>query len=80
MPRVPALPVAACLALSALTLTAGGASAANGELGGGFIELLMTGSAGPTRFVARPAMSRHFLCSGLALIFSSSRRSRIHRT
>jgi lipoprotein-anchoring transpeptidase ErfK/SrfK len=57
MPRVPALPVAACLALSALTLTAGGASAANGELGGGFIELLMTGSAGPTRFVARPAMS-----------------------
>jgi lipoprotein-anchoring transpeptidase ErfK/SrfK len=57
MPRVPALPVAACLALSVLTLTAGGASAANGELGGGFIELLMTGSAGPTRFVARPAMS-----------------------
>jgi len=57
MRRVPALPIAACLALSALTLTAGGAAAANGELGGGFIELLMTGSAGPTRFAARPAMS-----------------------
>ena len=51
MRRVPALPVAACLAFSALALTAGAAAAANGELGGGFIELLMTGSAGPTRFV-----------------------------
>ncbi len=51
MRRVPALPVAACLAFSALALSAGAAAAANGELGGGFIELLMTGSAGPTRFV-----------------------------
>ena len=57
MRRVPALPVAACLALSALTLSAGGAAAGNGELGGGFIELLMTGSAGPTKIVGRPAMS-----------------------
>jgi lipoprotein-anchoring transpeptidase ErfK/SrfK len=57
MRRVPALPVAACLALSALALSAGAAAAANGELGGGFIELLMTGSAGPTKFVGRPAMS-----------------------
>jgi lipoprotein-anchoring transpeptidase ErfK/SrfK len=39
-----------------LALPAGGAAAANGELGGGFIELLLTGSAGPTR-LARPAMS-----------------------
>ena len=54
MRRVPALPVAACLALSALALSAGGAAAANGELGGGFIELLLTGSAGPTKFVAPP--------------------------
>jgi len=57
MRRVPALPVVACFALSALALSAGGAVAANGELGGGFIELLMTGSAGPTKFVNRPAMS-----------------------
>ena len=51
MRRVPALPVAACLAFSALAFSAGAAAAANGELGGGFIELLLTGSAGPTRFV-----------------------------
>ena len=51
MRRVPALPVAACLAFSALALSAGAAAAANGELGGGFIELLLTGSTGPTRFV-----------------------------
>jgi lipoprotein-anchoring transpeptidase ErfK/SrfK len=51
MRRVPALPVVACLAFSALALSAGAAAAANGELGGGFIELLMTGSAGPTHFV-----------------------------
>jgi lipoprotein-anchoring transpeptidase ErfK/SrfK len=51
MRRVPALLVPACLALSAVALSAGGAAAANGEFGGGFIELLMTGSAGPTRFV-----------------------------
>jgi len=57
MRRVPALPVVACLALSALALSAGAAAAGNGELGGGFIELLMTGSAGPTKFAARPAMS-----------------------
>jgi lipoprotein-anchoring transpeptidase ErfK/SrfK len=57
MRRVPALPVVACLALSALALSAGGAAAANGELGGGFIELLMTGSAGATKFVGRSAMS-----------------------
>jgi lipoprotein-anchoring transpeptidase ErfK/SrfK len=57
MRRVPALPVVACLALSALALSAGGAAAANGELGGGFIELLLTGSVGPTKLVARPAMS-----------------------
>ena len=57
MRRVPAFPVAACLAFSALALSAGAAAAANGELGGGFIELLLTGSAGPTTFVARPAMS-----------------------
>jgi lipoprotein-anchoring transpeptidase ErfK/SrfK len=57
MRRVPAFPVAACLAFSALAFSAGAAVAANGELGGGFIELLLTGSAGPTKFVARPAMS-----------------------
>lgn len=57
MRRVPALPVVACLALSVLTLSAGAAAAGNGELGGGFIELLLTGSAGPTKFVGRPAMS-----------------------
>ena len=51
MRRVPALPVVACLAFSALALSAGAAAAANGELGGGFIELLLTGSAGPTHFV-----------------------------
>ena len=51
MRRGPALPVAACLAFSALALSAGAAAAANGELGGGFIELLLTGSAGPTHFV-----------------------------
>ncbi len=51
MRRVPALPVAACLAFCALALSAGAAAAANGELGGGFIELLLTGSTGPTRFV-----------------------------
>jgi lipoprotein-anchoring transpeptidase ErfK/SrfK len=39
-----------------LALSAGGAVAANGELGGGFIELLLTGSAGPTK-LSRPAMS-----------------------
>jgi lipoprotein-anchoring transpeptidase ErfK/SrfK len=51
MRRVPALLLPACFALSAVALSAGAAAAANGELGGGFIELLMTGSAGPTRFV-----------------------------
>ena len=56
MRRVPALLVPACLALFAVALSAGGAAAANGELGGGFIEFLMTGSAGPTRFVP-PAAS-----------------------
>jgi lipoprotein-anchoring transpeptidase ErfK/SrfK len=57
MRRVAAFPVAACLAFSALAFSAGAAAAANGEFGGGFIELLLTGSAGPTKFVARPAMS-----------------------
>ena len=57
MRRVIALPVAACLAVSALALSAGAAAAANGELGGGFVELLLTGSTGPSKFVARPAMS-----------------------
>ena len=57
MRRVTALPVAACFAISALALSAGEGAAANGELGGGFIELLLTGSAGPTKLVARPAMS-----------------------
>ncbi len=57
MRRVPALPVAACLAFSTLALSVAAAAAANGELGGGFIELLMTGSAGPTKFIGRPAMS-----------------------
>ena len=51
MRRVPALLVPACLALSAVALSAGAAAAANGEFGGGFIEFLMTGSAGPTRLV-----------------------------
>ena len=55
MRRVPALPVAACLAFSALAFSAGAAAAANGELGGGLIELLLTGSTGPTRFVAPAA-------------------------
>jgi lipoprotein-anchoring transpeptidase ErfK/SrfK len=54
MRRVPALLVPACLAFSAFALSAGAAAAANGEFGGGFIEFLMTGSAGPTR-LAPPA-------------------------
>ena len=57
MRRVAAFPFAACLVFSAFALLTGPAAAANGEFGGGFIELLMTGSAGPTKFVARPAMS-----------------------
>ena len=52
MRRVPALPLAACLAVSALALSAGAAFAANGELGGGFLEMLLTGSAH-----SRPSMS-----------------------
>ena len=57
MRRVPALLGFACLALCAAALGAGDAAAANGELGGGFIELLLTGSTGPTQFGARPATS-----------------------
>jgi len=57
MRRVPALLSSACVAFSALALAAGDAGAANGEYGGGFIELLLTGSTGPTQFGARPAMS-----------------------
>ena len=50
MRRVPALLGFACLALCAAALGAGDAAAANGELGGGLIELLLTGSTGPTQF------------------------------
>jgi len=57
MRRVPALLGSVCLAVVAVALAAGDAVAANGELGGGFIELLLTGSTGPSKFVARPAMS-----------------------
>jgi lipoprotein-anchoring transpeptidase ErfK/SrfK len=52
MRRIPALLVPACLAVSVLALGVGDAAAANGELGGGFIELLLTGSAGPTHMSA----------------------------
>ena len=52
MRRVPAVFLALCLASSALALGVGDAAAANGELGGGFIEFLFTGSAGPTRMTA----------------------------
>jgi lipoprotein-anchoring transpeptidase ErfK/SrfK len=55
MRRVPAVFVPACFALSTLSILALGvrdASAANGELGGGFIELLLTGSAGPSHMSA----------------------------
>ena len=55
MRRVPALPLASCLAVSALALSAGAAFAANGELGGGFLEMLLTGSAGSPH--SRPSMS-----------------------
>jgi lipoprotein-anchoring transpeptidase ErfK/SrfK len=60
MRRVPALLVPACLAVSVLALGVGDAAAANGELGGGFIELLLTGSAGPShmRPPAGPALSQ----------------------
>ena len=54
MRRVPALPLAACLAVSALALSAGDA-AANGGLGGGFLEMLLTGSTGSAH--SRPSMS-----------------------
>jgi lipoprotein-anchoring transpeptidase ErfK/SrfK len=57
MRRVPAVLGSACLVLSAVALGAGDAAAANGEFGGGFIELLMTGSAGPSRLVSQPVMS-----------------------
>ena|SRR5579863_1966955 len=52
MRRVRALFVPACLALFPLALASGDASAANGELGGGFLELLLTGSAGPSHLSA----------------------------
>jgi lipoprotein-anchoring transpeptidase ErfK/SrfK len=55
MRRVPAVLVPACLAVSVLALGVGDAAAANGELGGGFIELLLTGSAGPTHMNAPAA-------------------------
>ncbi len=51
MRRVSAVFVPAFFALSTLPILAFGvrdAAAANGELGGGFIELLLTGSAGPS--------------------------------
>lgn len=57
MRRVPALSLIACLAAPALALSASAAVAANGGLGGGFIEMLLTGSTGPARMVSRPAMS-----------------------
>jgi lipoprotein-anchoring transpeptidase ErfK/SrfK len=60
---VPAVFVPACFALSTLSILTFGvrdAAAANGEFGGGFIELLLTGSAGPSHMSAPaqpPAMN-----------------------